>query len=176
MSDYTSGNAGDVGDYPSGITFIDPTTGRSDDGNNGGRSDGDFSRRGRTGNSEQPRSDRRGPAKPAGTYRKKADNQSALDGIELKDILLSIHMMLALRFNCDKLQLSPEEAEVMQMRLKNVARHYPMHVTQKQLDIGMLLYSLVDVYGTRAVAAYVDRNNKHENVPSDNVSPFRPAI
>lgn len=64
----------------------------------------------------------------------------------------------------------------MQMRLKNVARHYPMHVTQKQLDIGMLLYSLVDVYGTRAVAAYVDRNNKHENVPSDNVSPFRPAI
>jgi hypothetical protein len=87
--------------------------------------------------------------------------------------LISVHMLLAMRLSAPEMNLSVEEAERLDKAIKRVARHYPVQVTQKQLDIGLLIYAGVEIYGTRIAAMVVNRKAaKARGSAPDNVAPF----
>ena len=133
---------GDFQPNAEGLYVIDPSTGA---GSGGGNSD-DGNRAGK----------RRG--RPRGSTNAPKD-QATLKGVDLKAILLSIHLMLAARTSISQLALDEEEAGRLEEAIKRVWKHYPVNVTQKQLDIAMAVYAVGDIYGTRLVSIYLDRRN-----------------
>lgn len=55
--------------------------------------------------------------------------------------------------------LSDAEAKRMDKAIKQVAKHYPINVSQKQLDIGFAIYAAAEIYGPRIAATIVARRN-----------------
>lgn len=52
------------------------------------------------------------------------------------------------------MELSKEEGTKLANAIKAVQAHYPLQVSQKAVDIGMLIYTAGTVYGTRAASIY----------------------
>lgn len=71
-----------------------------------------------------------------------------------------------------ELQLEPEEAKRLETSIKRVSKHYPLSVSQKHLDMTMLLATMAEIYGTRAVAIYTARSMREQPAPSSNVHTF----
>lgn len=83
--------------------------------------------------------------------------------------------MLAIRFQSPALVLAPEEAKRLDEAIKRVWKHYPVAVTQKQLDISFALWTVAEIYGTRVVAAVVEKKtakNKPPQTDGENISVF----
>ena len=100
-------------------------------------------------------------------------DQASLKGLDIKDILLSIHTLLAIQTGVPEIMLEPDEAAKLDDAIKKVWRHYPVDVSQKQLDISMAIYAFASVYGTRAVSIYMrKRTEAQEAQPQPNVMPF----
>lgn len=160
-------DGGAIADVDGWLRPTDPTTGVTDGsgGSGAGNDDGQPRRRGR---------------KPGSKNTPKGDTAS-LKGVDVADILVSIHQLLAVRFRKPILALAPEEAKQIDAAIKRVAVHYPLSVSQKSLDIGLLVYALADVYGTRAVAIMTGNDGVQGAQPApqsgmETVLPFlRPA-
>jgi hypothetical protein len=58
-----------------------------------------------------------------------------------------------------ELELAETEAVRLNQAIQQVYRHYPLSVSQKQLDTVMLAYVMFDVYGTRIATIYLNRNS-----------------
>lgn len=83
--------------------------------------------------------------------------------------------MLAIRFQNPAIVLAPEEAKRLDEAIKRVWKHYPVAVTQKQLDISFALWTVGEIYGTRVMAAIVDKKaakNKPADAEGGNVTVF----
>ena len=165
MSDTDSGTIGTVDGSGSeignldGFTVYDPDSGKPAGSGSGSNDGGDTPRR-------------RG-RKP-GSKNASTKDTANLTGVDIKDILLSIHTMLAIRMSCPEMELTDDEAARMDKAVKRVMRHYPLNVSQKAVDTSMLFYVLADVYGTRAVAFYMkSKVEKEAENPAGNVAPFR---
>jgi hypothetical protein len=83
--------------------------------------------------------------------------------------------LLAIRLAAPEMELSLEEAEKLDKAVKRVLRHYPVHVTQKQLDVGLLIYAVGEIYGTRIAAMVMNRRAARSRSP-DNTIPFPGAL
>lgn len=124
-----------------GFIVIDPASGGAASGgsnNSGGSYTG--RRRGR---------------KP-GSRNTASKDQANLRGLDIAEILLSAHMMLAIALKTPQLVLEKTEAEKLEEAIQRVWRHYPMDVSQKHLDISMALFTVASIYGTRAVAIFTE--------------------
>lgn len=55
------------------------------------------------------------------------------------------------------MELAQEEANKLAILTHNVARHYPVGITQKQLDWGALIMACATIYGTRLTAIKIRR-------------------
>jgi hypothetical protein len=64
--------------------------------------------------------------------------------------------MLAIALKRPALALEPAEAEKLEDAFKRVWRHYPLNVSQKQVDMAFAATVVVEIYGTRIAAAYMD--------------------
>lgn len=60
--------------------------------------------------------------------------------------------MLAVALKNPLLELSEDEAKKLDKAIKRVSRHYPVNVSQKQVDIAYAIYTVGAIYGTRAIA------------------------
>lgn len=160
MSDHIDGTASDTGDNPVPAGNIDSTTGFViiDPGSRSGR--------GRSGDSDGDGTDsgqrRRGRPRSTSSGSTSQKDTSTLAGVDFKDILLSIHLMLAAFLKTPELALDPEEAVKLERSIKRVSKHYPLAVSQKHLDMTMLLATVAEIYGTRAVAIYSNRNSDRD--------------
>lgn len=82
--------------------------------------------------------------------------------------------MLAIRFKSDIWVLTDAEAKRMDKAIKQVAKHYPVNVSQKQLDIGFAIYACAEIYGSRIVATVAQRKaaKAETDTPTENVVQF----
>lgn len=89
-------------------------------------------------------------------------------------MLQSIHAMLAIRFKSDVWMLTDAEAKRMDKAIKQVAKHYPVSVSQKQLDIGFAVYACAEIYGSRIVATIAQRKaaQQEDTTAQENVVQF----
>ena len=71
--------------------------------------------------------------------------------------------MLAAAIKEPSLALDPEEAKRLAIAAGNVARHYDLGASQKTLDWMALAVALGSIYGTRAVAIYMNRKEQPKN-------------
>ena len=146
-----------------GIIRVDPTSLTG-----GGVETGTGNDSGNSGTSQR----RRGRPPGSRNASKTSDNPANLKGIDIADILISIHALLAIRLQAPEWELSKEEAKRLDDAVKRVQRHYPLAVTQKQLDIAMALYVVADVYGTRIVTTVVKAKTRKKKSEPENVVPF----
>lgn len=140
----TDGESGGIGSVDSdGLIIVDPTSGSrseagsgSDSGSGTGRSSRFGSRRGR----------------PPGSG--KATGKTALDGVDIRVILISIHGLLAGKFG-EHWALDDDEGKQVELAIKRVMRHQNMEVSQKQVDYIFAAYVMATVYGTRVAATFI---------------------
>jgi hypothetical protein len=78
--------------------------------------------------------------------------------------------LLALRLKQPHWELTPDEAKRVDAAIKKVQKHYPLAVSQKQLDIAMAIYVVADVYAPRVVSSIVQAKKSKR---SENVTPIR---
>lgn len=67
-------------------------------------------------------------------------------------------MMLAAITKTPELILDENEAKRMESSIKKISKHYPVAISQKNLDMLMLGATLAEIYGTRAVAIYARKS------------------
>lgn len=93
---------------------------------------------------------------------------ASLRGLDITEILLSAHSMLAIALRTPAIALEKEEAEKLQDAIKRVWKHYPLNVSQKQVDIAFAVTVCGEIYGTRIAAAMLAKSIKPEaeNSPS----------
>ncbi|MDE2102806.1 MAG: hypothetical protein KGL39_36515 [Patescibacteria group bacterium] len=70
----------------------------------------------------------------------------------MENILFSSHMMLAGITQVSELSLDQQEAKLLADAINNVARHYDMSATQKQIDWTNAIMVAGMIYGTRFMA------------------------
>ena len=148
-----------------GFIVIDPAA------RNSGRSGGEDSG---TGNDTGGRRGRGRPRGNAQSGASKASDQASLAGLDIKDILLNIHMMLSVWTGLPELCLEDAEAKRLETAIKKVSRHYPVNISQKHVDLSYLIYTIGTIYGTRAVAIYAAKRKSGSTPPvnPDNVVDF----
>lgn len=161
-----SGDSGAVGGMPSdggsvdNLIIIDPTSGtRNSSGDGAGNHGGSGTGR------------RRG--RPPGSGNKTASGKTALDGFDIRTILISIHALLAVKVG-EEWALEDDEAKQVESAIKRVMRHQDMMVSQKQLDYAFAAYVVAMVYGTRVATTVMGKTaKKTEPEPAPvNVTPF----
>jgi hypothetical protein len=81
-------------------------------------------------------------------------------------------MMAAAFLNVPELNLDESEAKRLETSIKRVSKHYPVAVSQKQLDTAMLFMTIAEIYGTRAVAIYTAKKAAPKTAPKENVINF----
>lgn len=81
-------------------------------------------------------------------------------------------MMAAAFLKTPELALDDAEAKRMETAMKKVARHYPLAVTQKQVDTAYFISTIAEIYGTRAVAIYTNRTAAPVQRAPENVFTF----
>jgi len=168
IDDNSSGPSDDTdtpGRDASGFIVIDPAA------RNSGRSGGDDSGTGNDTGSKRGRGRPRGTAQ---TGASKASDTASLAGLDIKDILLNIHMMLSVWTGLPEMALEEAEAKRLETAIKKVSRHYPVNISQKHVDLSYLVYTIGTIYGTRAVAIYAAKRKSGSTPPvnPDNVVDF----
>jgi len=109
------------------------------------------------GTSDSGRAGKRRGRKPAAASGQEKEKVSSLRGLDIKEILLSIHSMLAIGLKTPALALEPAEADKLEDAIKRVWKHYPLNVSQKQVDIAFALTVAGEIYGTRIAAIIIER-------------------
>jgi hypothetical protein len=66
--------------------------------------------------------------------------------------------MVAIAVRVPAIALEREEAEKLDGAIKRVWKHYPLNVSQKQMDIAFACTVAAEIYGTRIVAAVVSKS------------------
>jgi hypothetical protein len=162
MADNADGPGMDDND---GWVTIDPATAAAagSGGTGGGNADA---------GSDQPK--RRGRKPGSRNTPKEESGSGSLAGLEIKDILLSAHSMLALALKNPLLELSEDEAKKLDKAIKRVSRHYPVNVSQKHVDIGYAIYTVGAIYGTRAIA--IMAQSKMSNKTPQQTPPRDPSV
>ena len=129
--------------------FVDPDSAAGGNSGNGGSSgtasDGGGKRK-------------RGRPKGSGNARKTAQASNTINGLE--NILFNMHFMLAGITRVSELAIDNSEATMLAGAINNVARHYDMGATQKQLDWTNLFMAVGMIYGTRFVAIRAKRKEE----------------
>lgn len=69
--------------------------------------------------------------------------------------------------------MEPEQAKKIEEAAANVARHYPVHVTQKTWDWGMLMIALGSIEGEKLAAIY---SRKKQQEAAAAPAPVAPAF
>ena len=106
------------------------------------------------------RSGRRGrkpAANKAGGTQDTKEKVASLRGLDLKDILISIHAMLAIGLKTPALQLDVKEADKLEDAIKRIWRHYPLAVSQKLVDIAFAVTVCGEIYGTRIATIIMEK-------------------
>jgi hypothetical protein len=67
-------------------------------------------------------------------------------------IFATFHVHAAMLSETPELAMTEADAKAYLDKVQAVARHYPVHVTQKGLDIAALIFATGFMYGPRAVA------------------------
>lgn len=120
-----------------------------------------------------PQPKRRG--RPPGSRNKSTTEKEAPKNLVegLSDLLLSVHMMGAVFFKCEEIELTEEESKRLADKIKKVSTFYPMVFDPKKLAIADLATTLVSIYGPRGVAIY-KRASKPIEQPKPQLVPPRP--
>ena len=130
-------------------------------------------------NSEARRKRGRPRGSKSGSGSDENKNSASLRGISLKEIFVSIHLMLAIRLKSETWKLSDDEAKELDSAVKLVWRHYPANITQKQMDIGMACWTLANVYGVRIVSTIAEKRAAKlasDDSINENVVSMFPAV
>lgn len=143
--------AGGIGsDDGTGWTVIDPVA-------IGGGSGGEPRRRGR----------------PRGTGAKGSDKAGAVGGFDLREILVSVHSMLAIRLNQPAMELTKEQAGKIQQAVKLVEKHHRIGMSQRHMDYAMAGWLIAEIYVPMAVTMYAGSKAPK---PSVEPAPVDPTI
>lgn len=102
----------------------------------------------------------------AGTTKaKEAGKNLASDSLaNLEALLLSIHQMGAAFLSCPELELDEAEAKKLSTSIKNVAKHYPVIISEKKLAWADFAVTAGGIYGTRAVAIFAGAKKKEPKI------------
>jgi hypothetical protein len=151
------------------FVFIDPTAGTgpdngsTGDNNSSGRSDRGSRASRSAANAEQSRK----PGRPGSGAKKK----DALLELDIKDILLSLHVLLAAATKRPELLLEETEAVKLQDAINRVKRHFAIMLTQKQIDISAFVVVVGEIYLTRLTTIAMSKPAATKPA-EDNVRPF----
>ena len=69
-------------------------------------------------------------------------------------------------------KLEEAEAKRLETSIKRVTKHYSIPMQQKHLDLSMLVVTMTEIYGTRAVAIYTNRKSAPKQPAPENVLNF----
>lgn len=146
MADVESGASGNPDDA-GGFVFTDPASvaGTAETGETGKR------RRGR------PRKE----SGQSGANETASRASPSLSGVDIGDILKSIHALLAAQIG-EHWAIDENETKQLDKAIKRALKHQDMKVTQKQIDYAFLAYVLAQVYGTRIVTTIVVKTAEHK--------------
>lgn len=104
------------------------------------------------GSDDSGTSRKRGRGRPRGSRSSKKASPLDINAIEM--LLFSTHAMLAGITKVPEIALTQDEAKQIAVATGNVARHYDLRQTQKQMDWAALLVSLGTIYGGKVFLAY----------------------
>lgn len=138
----------DIGTSDDGIIYVNP----ADIGNDSGRTTGSD-----TGSDTGSR--RRG--RPPGSRNRTSKDTASLSGVDIGDILKSIHALLSVKAGPHWL-LDDAEAKQLDKAIKKAMRHQDMKVTQKQMDYAFAAYVIATVYGSRVVTSVALARNPNK--------------
>lgn len=82
-----------------------------------------------------------------------------------------MHMLVASGVQVPQLALDENEAKQLAAAVGEVAKYYPIAIDDKTMAWGNLLMVAGTIYGSRALAIYLESQNKTKQVesPNDNV-------
>lgn len=90
-------------------------------------------------------------------------------------MLLGVHSGLAALLKAPSLELEDDEAKSLAVAAARVAAHYDLGGSQKMVDWGMLLTTIGSVYGTRLIAASIERKSNRKEQPHNGNQPLSVA-
>lgn len=80
--------------------------------------------------------------------------------------------MLAIALRNPMIALEASEADKLEDAIKRVWRHYPLNVSQKQVDMAFAATVVAEIYGTRIAAAFMAPKKSEPEKPTASVFPF----
>jgi hypothetical protein len=117
----------------------------------------------------------RGPRGPNSRTAGKKIEGNSLDLSAASGLLVGIFAMLSMQTQAPEWEIAKPEIDDFLLHVKNYSRHFSVKTTQKSLDLALLTFSGVTVFGTRGIATVnrLRREREGEKRPSATVSPLR---